>query len=145
MAIEENSLVLLDTNCFIYFFEDNETYAQKLEDIFNNIQEGKNKAIMSVLSLMEILVLPKKQGNVFLENRYKLMLTNYPNLKIIDVDFNIADTAAMLRAKYSIKAPDSIIIATALQTKARYVITNDIRLKNVCEKENIEAITLDEI
>lgn len=106
MAIEDNSLVFLDTNCFIYYFEDNEMYANKLENIFNNIQDGKYSAIMSVISLMEVLVLPKKQGNIFLENRYKLMLMNYPNLRIVDVDFNIADVAARLRAEYSIKTPD---------------------------------------
>lgn len=31
MEITPNSKVTLDTNCFIYYFEDNEKYASKLE------------------------------------------------------------------------------------------------------------------
>jgi hypothetical protein len=31
MAIEFNKGILLDTNCFIYYFEDNENYADKLK------------------------------------------------------------------------------------------------------------------
>lgn len=72
---------------------------------------------MSVLSLLELLVKPKKEGNVFLENRYKLVLMNYPNLKIIDVSIGISDVAAGLRAEHSIKTPDAIILATALYAK----------------------------
>jgi len=85
MGIEAKSLVLLDTNCFIYYFENNEKYADKLEEIFTRIQEGDIKAGMSVLSFIEILVKPKKEKNIFIENRYKLTLTNYPNLRIVDV------------------------------------------------------------
>jgi predicted nucleic acid-binding protein len=142
MAIEFNKGILLDTNCFIYYFEDNENYADKLEIIFDNIQKGKNKAYMSVLSILEILVKPKKENNIFLENRYKLMLSNYPNLSILDVTVNIADIAARLRAKYSIKTPDAIILATALRINADYIITCDIKLKGICEQEGIGIIDL---
>ncbi len=47
---------------------------------------------------MEILVKPKKDNNVFVENRYKLILTNFPNLSIVDIDYKVADIASRLRA-----------------------------------------------
>ncbi len=143
MVIKADLKILLDTNCFIYYFENNELYADKLEEVFTKIQEGKYIGLMSVLSLLEILVKPKKQNNIFLENRYKLMLRNYPNLSIVDVTFEVSDIAARLRATFGIKTPDAIILATALYMKADYIVTNDIKLTGVCEKEGISVYRLD--
>lgn len=98
MGIDTGKTILLDTNCFIYYFEDNSDYSGKLEKIFIDIQSGRNFAFVSVLSLMEILVKPKKDNNVFIENRYKLILTNFPNLSIVDIDYKVADIASRLRA-----------------------------------------------
>ncbi len=52
--------------------------------------------------VMELLAKPKKDKNVFIENRYKPILTNYPNLSIVDMEYNIADIASRLRANYNI-------------------------------------------
>ena len=72
------------------------------------------------------------------------MLSNYPNLSIVDVSFGISDIAAKLRAEYSIKTPDAIILATGIGMKVDYFITNDIRLKNICDKEGIQIVNLNE-
>lgn len=137
--------ILLDTNCFIYYFEDNPKYSNKLEKIFTDIESGNNEAFMSIISFMEILVKPKKDNNVFIENRYKLMLTNYPNLSIIDMEYNIADIASRLRANYKIKTPDAIIIATGIYMNVDYIITNDIRLKNICNNEGLDIMIIEDI
>lgn len=67
------------------------------------------------------------------------------NLSIIDVDYKIADIASRLRANYNIKTPDAIILVTGISMNVDYFITNDIKLKNVCSKENIEAIIIEDI
>ena len=67
------------------------------------------------------------------------------NLSIIDVDYKIADIASRLRANYNIKTPDAIILATGISMNVDYFIPNDIKLKNVCNKENIEAIIIEDI
>ena len=84
-----------------------------------------------------------KDGNIFLENRYKLTLMNYPNSKIIDVSVGISDVAAGLRAEHSIKTPDAIILATALHVKADGFVTNDTRLKDICESKGMALLDLD--
>ena len=145
MEITSNSIITLDTNCFIYYFEDSEKYAPKLEIIFNQTQGGQLRTNMSILSLLEILVKPKKEGNIFLENRYKVILKNYPNLEIIELSFVIADTAAQLRAEYKLKTPDAIILATALNTNSKYFLTNDQHFISIGEKENIAVLLLDEL
>lgn len=145
MGIDTGKTILLDTNCFIYYFEDKPDYSNKLEKVFINIQSGKNIACMSIVSFMEILVKPKKENNVFIENRYKLMLTNYPNLSIIDMNYKIADIASRLRANYNIKTPDAIILATGIAKDVDYFITNDIRLKNICDSEGIAIVIIEDL
>lgn len=144
-VIEVGKTILLDTNCFIYYFEDNPKYVDKLEKIFTDIQDGNNNAFMSIISFLEILVKPKKDNNIFIENRYKLMLTNYPNLSIVDMEYNIADIASRLRANYKIKTPDAIIVATGIAMNVDYIITNDIRLKNICNNEGLGIMIIEDI
>lgn len=145
MEIVDKSIITLDTNCFIYYFEDNAKYAPKLEPIFNKIQDGSIQGSMSVLSFLEILVKPKKENNVFLENRYKVILNNYPNLRIIELSLSVADLAAKLRAIYNLKTPDAIILATSLYINSKYLVTNDLHFKTIGDKENISVILLDEL
>lgn len=88
---------------------------------------------------------PKKENNLFLENRYRLLLFNYPNLNVSNIDMNIVDTAASLRTRYNIKTPDSIILATSIVSGSKYLISNDIRLQSICEAENITMIEINAI
>ena len=145
MGIDAGKIVLLDTNCIIYYMEDHDEYADALEEVFTNIQTGRNQALISVLTLLEILVKPKKEDNIFPENRYKLMLANYPNLSMVDVGYRISDIASRLRAKHKVKTPDAIILATCIMKKVDYFITNDVRLKTICDKEGINLISIKEI
>ncbi|NLJ40041.1 MAG: type II toxin-antitoxin system VapC family toxin [Clostridiales bacterium] len=145
MGIDSRKHILLDTNCFIYYFEDNPNYSDKLEKMFTDIQNGNCEAFMSIISFMEILVKPKKENNIFIENRYKLMLTNYPNLSIINVDYKIADIASRLRAEHNIKTPDAIILATGISKDVNFFITNDIRLNDICNKVGVKGIILENL
>ena len=95
--------------------------------------------------VMELLAKPKKDKNVFIENRYKPILTNYPNLSIVDMEYNIADIASRLRANYNIITPDAIIFATAISMNVDYIITNDIKLKNICENEGLDMLSIKDI
>ncbi len=82
MVIKEASLVTIDTNCLIYYFEDSPLYNIYLEKLFTDVQDGIINANISILSLLELLVKPKKENNIFLQNRYKLLLFNFPNLEV---------------------------------------------------------------
>jgi predicted nucleic acid-binding protein len=77
-----------------------------------------------------------------LVEQYQNILCNSPTIEIFDLNIEIAKTAAGIRAKYGLKTPDSIQVATAVYTSADYFLTNDIRLKAVKE---IETLILDEL
>ena len=76
---------------------------------------------------------PLKDGDTKLAEQYKNILTNAPGIELLEVTHEVAIKAAELRAKYNLRTPDSIQIATAIVTKASCFLTNDIRLKSVSE------------
>jgi len=80
-----------------------------------------------------VLVQPYKQNNDELVNQFYALLTTYPNLQWIGLTTAIADTGARLRAKYTIKTPDAILLATAIHAGASGFIGNDNKMKGITE------------
>ena len=129
---------------FIYHLQDHPTYASLTQTIFEAWEEGRNSGVTSVITMLEILVKPKKEGNLDAARDYQELLTTYPNLHILDVDLAVACLAADLRAKYAIRTPDALQIAAALHAGASGFITNDEQLKQVAEV-SLEIVLLDDL
>ncbi|MGB6369655.1 MAG: PIN domain-containing protein [Atribacterota bacterium] len=129
----KGKVVGLDTMVFIYHFEENQIYSPLTFSIFESLEKGNFKGITSILTLLEILVKPKKENNSLLTERYKLLFETFPNLQVKTINENIADIASTLRASYNINTPDAIQIATSLEAKADIFITNDATLKKISE------------
>jgi predicted nucleic acid-binding protein len=51
----------------------------------------------------------------------------------IPVDLAIAERAAELRARYNLKTPDALQVATAIETGCNAFLTSDMRLKRITE------------
>jgi len=134
----------VDTMVFIYHLQDHPTYAPLTHAIFEAWEEGRNFGITSVITVLEILAKPRRDGNFAASRDYKELLTTYPNLRILDVDLQVATLAADLRAKYRIQTPDALQIATAVRAGASGFITNDEQLKQVAH-EGIEVLLLDDL
>ena len=140
-VLKQYDRILIDTNSFIYFMDDNEAYADSLQIVFDMIESGKVFGITSKLVLTEVLAKPVKDGNKKLQAQYTAFLTHFPNLYLRDIDIKVAIRAAKIRVKYGIKTPDSIFIATAFEEHVSAIITNDIRLRKV---EGVDFIVLDD-
>ena len=138
----KGKVVGLDTMVFIYHFEENQAYSPLTFSIFESLEKGNFNGITSILTLLEILVKPKKENNLLLTERYKLLFETFPNLQVKELNENIADIASSLRAHYNINTPDAIQIATSLEAKADMFITNDVTLKKISE---IKVLLLSEM
>lgn len=125
--------VALDTIPIIYFIEENRKYFKIVEKIFRCIASGKTSAVISTITLLEVLVLPYRVNNTKLAEAYKNILLLSPGIIVVPLSSFIAEEAARLRAKYAINTPDAIQIATTLHGGAKYFISNDLRLKKVLE------------
>ncbi|SHF76758.1 Predicted nucleic acid-binding protein, contains PIN domain [Caldanaerobius fijiensis DSM 17918] len=140
--IDVGKKVALDTNLFIYLMEKNEIYFSPVKSLFDKIQKGQLFAVTSVLVYTELLSKPFQEENVVLADKYRVLLATFPNLTIKEVDKDISLLAAKLRAKYKIKTPDAIFIATGIAENADVFVTNDVRLKNI---EEIEIVLLEQL
>jgi predicted nucleic acid-binding protein len=138
----KNKNVFLDTAPLIYYIEESPKYSPILNKLFLENSKGEFLFQTSVITLLEVLVLPMRQNEIQLVEQYQSILCNSPSIDIFDLNIEIAKKAAGLRAKYGLKTPDSIQVATAVYSSADYFLTNDIRLRAVKE---IEILILDEL
>lgn len=134
--------IALDTNIFIFAFEQHPDYGKIVKTILDKVEEGELEAVASTITLTEILTKPFREGNDMLEKRYRLLFTHFPNLALVPVDISVAERGAYLRGKYGIKTPDALITATAIVSKAELFITNDKTLKKI---NDINIISIDDL
>lgn len=133
VTAERQRIVALDTNIFIYHFEENPEYVSFTADLFEKIESGRVRAVTSVLTLHEILTGARKAGNERLVDLYRDLLGSFPNLHMIPFDADVAEISSDLRARHGIPTPDAIQIATAIRHKAETFISNDERLAHIKE------------
>lgn len=129
--LKPGQLVALDTAPLIYFIEEHSIYSPIVTPFFEMLDQGKIKVVTSVITLSEVLVKPLRDGETKLAQQYRDILLNINGLITVEVSIDIAEKAAQLRSQYSLRTPDAIQIATALQSNATALLTNDIRLPPV--------------
>lgn len=125
--------VFLDTAPLIYFIEGHSEYQPILSRLFDFNDKGGFSFITSSVTLLEVLVKPLRQGQKTIAEQYRDILTTAPGIELVDVTSAIAEQAAQLRAKYNLRTPDAIQLATCIELGADYFLTNDNRLKAVSE------------
>lgn len=121
----------VDTPVFIYHLEAHEKYTALTQKIFSSMENGTWQGITSTITLMEINVHPWRVGREDVARKYEALLTNFPNLNIIDIDRDVARIAAQLRARFDVRPPDALQVAASLTMGARGFLTNDRRLSSL--------------
>lgn len=123
----------LDTTIFIYLLENKGVLGKRVKDILNLVEEGKMEAVFSSIGMIEILTGPKKMGRHDLALQYKELITHFPNLTIAGINEQVINIASDLRARYGIRTPDAIHVATAIDFGAEKFFTNDKGLRKIKE------------
>jgi predicted nucleic acid-binding protein len=141
-ALKSVNLLGVDTVAFIYFVESHPGFVAETRAIFNYVSTGSVRVITSVITLTESLMKPIKVGDVKLIADYKTLFTNTSQITLIPIDSLLAEQAANLRAKYNLRTPDAIQVATAIQAGCQAFLTNDKGIKRVTE---LQILVLDEL
>ncbi len=126
-------LLGVDSMLFVYHFEGSTEFGPSANALLEAAELGKCRLVASVLALLEILVVPKRMGRGDLCRRYRDLLESFPNLDFHELDGDIAERAAELRARYDLRTPDAIHLATALAAGADTFASEDKRLRKVKE------------
>ncbi len=136
------TVVGIDTAPMIAFIEEQLVDAEMLKPFFRAVQNYEISLVTSTVTLLEVLVHPIRHGDVKLVQRYRDILFDSAGFTTVDLNPEIAEEAARLRAFHKIRTPDSIQMATAIKMNAIYFLTNDLRLPSLPQ---LKILTLDEL
>lgn len=133
--------VFIDTAPFIYFIEKNHRYHQLIKHVITLLDNRQTTGFTSTITLLEVLVMPLREGKPKTAAQYKAVLLDSPGLTALEITHDISELAAGLRARHGLRTPDAIQLASALTAKADYFLTNDAALKKV---HGINVLLLDD-
>lgn len=131
LNIAPGEKVFLDTAPLIYFFEENPRFIEQVSNLFDSITASGQKAVTSMVTYIEVLTLPERQGNLRLACKYREFLTNSEQVGIYPLTVPVADETVKLRAQHGLRTPDAIQLAVARLCGADYVVTNDHSWKRI--------------
>lgn len=127
------SKIGIDSVAFIYYIEDKNPYSEQCQEVFLQIEAGHIVGFSSTLALTEVLTHPLRENDLHTIQAYRTLLLGAPGMNLIAIDVPIAEKAAELRAKYLIKTPDALQLATAILSGCDAFLTNDKGLRRVSE------------
>jgi len=120
------SRVFWDTNLFIYLLEGSSERARRVVTLRERMLTRGDQLYTSALTLGEILVKPADAGNTNLQQEYEQALN--AGAVIVPFDQPAARAYAIIRKDRSIRPPDAIQLACAVNARVDLFITNDERL-----------------
>jgi predicted nucleic acid-binding protein len=123
--------VALDTAAFIYFIEEHPLYLPALLPIFAAADSEELTIVTSAVTLLEVLVVPYRAGNLPLANRYEALLNRSRGVRLRKIDRGLLRAAAQLRASTGVRTPDALQLAAALSEGCTAFVTNDRRLPSL--------------
>ena len=91
--------VFVDTAPIIYYLENSALYVDLIKKFFTKCLEENIQIVTSAITIEEYLVLPYVSGKVELADNFKRFI-EYMNIKVVDIDSNIAEQGAKIRGKY---------------------------------------------
>jgi len=115
----------VDTAIVIYVIEEHPRYLPLVLPLFEEADAGKRDLVTSALTLLEVLVVPYRDGAIRLAEQYELLLTNSRGVRVIDITRDQLRAAAQLRAATGMKTPDALQMAAAIGAGCKTFLTND--------------------
>ncbi|MBD3250736.1 MAG: PIN domain-containing protein [Candidatus Pacebacteria bacterium] len=134
--------IIIDTNVLIFYFEGDDALGPELSMVFQAIKDGRLKASTSALVLTELLEEPITHQESLRDNQYSNLDQEPLQIEFLPLDKKTALKAQQIRQQYHFKTPDAVLLATAVNQKVDYLLTNDHRLDDFQE---IKIKTLQEV
>lgn len=118
--------LLLDSTTLIAYLDGHDAVSPIAAYVIDElVRSGRNPAVVSVVSVMELLVRPARSGVPAAYRHVLDFLTRFPNLSVAAADVAVAQEAASLRASYRFRPPDALIVATGLIAQVGHLVSND--------------------
>jgi predicted nucleic acid-binding protein len=99
------------------------------------VRTGRNRAVISAISAMEMLVGPLRANEP--PDDYLDFIQRFPHLDCVPADIAVAEQAAIVRARHGTRPPDALIIGTAIAVGVGAIVTNDARWMTASPKPTV--------
>ncbi len=118
----------VDSNVFLYpvlYSVDTQPKSKKAKEILLQIEAGEQEAATSLFTWDEVVwVATKMLGGTDGKNQGRKLL-GFPNLEFIEVNERVVLRAQSLLDKYKLSPRDAIHVASALEKKAKAIVSDD--------------------
>lgn len=114
--------LLVDSAPIIHVLEDHPELAPVFKPVFEAHDEGLLRLAVTTVTLAEVLTGPLGARDEVLAERYRATLKSW---FLVDLDAEIAESAARLRAACKLKLADAVQAASALAVGADALVTHD--------------------
>ena len=107
--------------------------------LLKEVEYGKHRLIVSVLSFGEIKVGMYRLGKPQLAEEAIMNFVAIPNVEVVNVDLEVVDEAARRKSSLGLSFVDSLILASALIKGCEIFVTGDSDFE-IVEKQNIVTV-----
>jgi predicted nucleic acid-binding protein len=116
-------LAVLDAGVLIGYWDRSDAHHEAARGMLTRSRAAGDDVVIPASALAESLVAAVRQDTV---DRVRLFLARFP-IDVIDLDIDIAEAAARLRAVHRTRLPlpDALVIATAQVIEADTLVTTD--------------------
>lgn len=127
---DRRPIVYIDSNVFIYAMERNDAISEGIRSLFLHLRAAGGCALSSELTLAEVLAKPEEDQSETLKQGYLDLVGGGDIAVLAPVTRDILIASATLRARRApkLRLADAVHLATAIQAKCRYFLSNDERL-----------------
>lgn len=120
--LPDQALLLMDSAPVIYFLEDHPKLKSRFLPLFEAHASGRLRFAVTTITVAEVLAGPLRADDDVLARRYRTILESWLP---IDLNVDIAESAARLRASLRLKLADAVQVASALAVNAAALVTHD--------------------
>jgi predicted nucleic acid-binding protein len=120
--LPDQALLLMDSAPIIYVLEGHPKFAPRFRPLFEAHAAGHLRFAVTTITIAEVLTGPLQAANEGLARRYRAILESW---QPIELDVNIAEGAARLRASLHLRLADAVQAASALAINADALVTHD--------------------
>lgn len=120
--LPDRALLVLDSAPVIYFLENHPKLAKRFAPLFEAHGASRVRFATTTITICEVLTGPLKAQDDSVVRRYRAVFDTW---RVVDLNADIAESAARLRASLGLKIADAIQAASALAINADALVTHD--------------------
>ncbi len=126
--LPDQALLLMDSAPIIYVLEGHPKFGPRFKPLFEAHAAGRLRFAVTTITIVEVLTGPLQAANEALARRYRAILESW---QPIELDVDIAESAARLRASLRLRLADAVQAASALAINAAAIVTHDRNFSRV--------------